>query len=216
MNDVYGRRDSLSSPLSSGVAVLRDVIVSVNAIVIGRNRGELRRLTTSACSKGLHSRLPPSSCASVYCSPSNSVFRLLTLTILQIFSLTSIVDAKVFSTQMSQRVVETINGRLRGILVELPIEGRPSVDAYLGIEYGSLHSGELRFLPPTSPTTRPWTGIRTAMKFKPVCPQPMPDFEELQRTAPDFVIEHLKRIVPFIERQQEDCLYLNVYVPAPG
>jgi carboxylesterase type B len=143
------------------------------------------------------------------------VFRLLAL-IIQIFTLTSIVDAKVFSTQMSQRVVETRYGRLRGILVELPIQSLPSVDAYLGIEYGSLHSGELRFLPPTSPATRPWTGIRTAMKFKPVCPQPLPDFDELQKTAPEFVIEHLKRIVPFIERQQEDCLHLNVYVPAPG
>jgi len=125
------------------------------------------------------------------------------------------VDGKVFSTQMSRRVVVTRYGRLRGILIDLPEPTLPPVEAYLGLQYGSLLGGELRFLPPTSPVTR-WEGIRTALKFKPVCPQPLPDLNDVARHAPAAVVDRLRRIVPFLEQQQEDCLYLNVYVPVRG
>jgi len=135
---------------------------------------------------------------------------LLTLTLLM-----CVVDAKVFSTQMSRRVVSTRYGRLRGILIDLPEPTLPQVEAYLGLEYASLLGGELRFLPPTSPVTR-WDGIRTALKFKPVCPQPLPDLNELTQHAPVAAVDRLRRIVPFLDQQQEDCLYLNVYVPVRG
>jgi len=125
------------------------------------------------------------------------------------------VDGKVFSTQMSRRVVSTRYGRLRGILIDLPEPTLLPVEAYLGLEYASLLGGELRFLPPTSPVTR-WDGVRTALKFKPVCPQPLPDLNELAQRAPAAVVDRLRRIVPFLEQQQEDCLYLNVYVPVRG
>ena len=128
---------------------------------------------------------------------------------------TGSVDGKVFSTQMSRRVVTTRYGRLRGILVNLPEPTLPPVEAYLGLEYASLLGGELRFLPPTSPVTR-WDGVRTALKFKPVCPQPLPDLNDIARRAPSSVVDRLRRIVPFLEQQQEDCLYLNVYVPVRG
>lgn len=116
---------------------------------------------------------------------------------------------------MSQRVVVTRHGRLRGILITLPDPQLPPVEAYLGLEYASLLGGELRFMPPTTPTTASWEGVRTALKFKPVCPQPVPDVDAMAAagTASAEVVEHLRRIVPFLERQQEDCLYLNVYVP---
>jgi len=126
-----------------------------------------------------------------------------------------LVDGKVFSTQMSRRVVSTRYGRLRGILIDLPEPTLPPVEAYLGLEYGSLLGGELRFLPPTSPVTR-WDGIRTALKFKPVCPQPLPDLSDVAKRTPAAVVDRLRRIVPFLEQQQEDCLYLNVYVPVRG
>ena len=125
------------------------------------------------------------------------------------------VDGKVFSTQMSRRVVVTRYGLLRGILIDLPEPTLPPVEAYLGLEYGSLLGGELRFLPPTSPVTR-WDGVRTALKFKPVCPQPLPDLNAIAKRAPAAVVDRLRRIVPFLEQQQEDCLYLNVYVPVRG
>jgi len=138
-------------------------------------------------------------------------FVLLTLTLM----LPGFVNGKVFSTQMSRRVVITRYGLLRGILIDLPEPTLPPVEAYLGLEYGSLLGGELRFLPPTSPMTR-WDGVRTALKFKPVCPQPLPDLSDVAKRAPATVVDRLRRIVPFLEQQQEDCLYLNVYVPVRG
>jgi len=138
-------------------------------------------------------------------------FVLLTLTL----TLRGFVDGKVFSTQMSRRVVVTRYGLLRGILIDLPEPTLPPVEAYLGLEYGSLLGGELRFLPPTSPVTR-WDGVRTALKFKPVCPQPLPNLNDVAKRAPAAVVDRLRRTVPFLEQQQEDCLYLNVYVPVRG
>lgn len=121
-------------------------------------------------------------------------------------------EAKVFAIKMSQRVVTTQYGKLKGILITLPDPGLPQVEAYLGIEYASLLNGDLRFMPPTSPVGK-WDGVRSAIKFKPVCPQRMPDLEELERRMPAERVEHLRRVRAFLERQQEECLNLNVYVP---
>jgi len=123
---------------------------------------------------------------------------------------TSLVDAKLFSTQMSQRIINTPHGRLRGLLITLPNGTLPSVEAYLGLEFASLRGRELRFMPPTVGRTGAWTGVKTALKFRPICPQPVPS---------DITSERLARLLPFLEPQQEDCLYLNVYVPlgpSPG
>jgi len=123
---------------------------------------------------------------------------------------TSLVDAKLFSTQMSQRIINTAYGRLRGLLITLPNRTLPPVEAYLGLEYASLRGRELRFMPPTVSRTGPWYGVKTALKFRPICPQHVP--AEIRS-------ERLGRILPFLEPQQEDCLYLNVYVPlgpSPG
>lgn len=125
------------------------------------------------------------------------------------------VDAKVYATQMSQGIVTTQYGRLRGILVTEPEKDMPQVEAYLGLEYASLLGGELRFMPPTSPVGK-WNGVKPALKFKPVCPQRLPDLTKTAKISPRFVYEHYKRLMPFLEAQQEDCLNLNVYRPATG
>jgi len=120
------------------------------------------------------------------------------------------VDAKLFSTQMSQRIINTAHGRLRGLLINLPNATLPPVEAYLGLEYASLRGRELRFMPPTVGGAAAWDGVRTALKFRPICPQNVPTH---------IASERLGRILPFLEPQQEDCLYLNVYVPlgaSPG
>jgi neuroligin len=122
-------------------------------------------------------------------------------------------ESKLFSTQMSQRIISTRQGRLRGILIQFPDQSLPPVEAYLGLEYASLLGGELRFMPPTSSPSTGWDGVRTALKFKPVCPQRLPDVELLEGHAPSHVVQRLRRILPFLEPQQEDCLYLNIYVP---
>ena len=116
---------------------------------------------------------------------------------------------------MSQGIVTTQYGRLRGILVTEPEKDMPQVEAYLGLEYASLLGGELRFMPPTSPVGK-WNGVKPALKFKPVCPQRLPDLTKTAKVSPRFVHDHYKRLMPFLEAQQEDCLNLNVYRPATG
>lgn len=123
--------------------------------------------------------------------------------------------AKVFSTQMSPRVINTQYGKLRGVLVTLPNRHLPLVEAYLGLQYASILGGELRFMPPTSPMQK-WDGIKVALMFPPVCPQTPPDIDELERTLPLGRADHFKRLLPFLERQNEDCLNLNIYVPVRG
>jgi hypothetical protein len=125
------------------------------------------------------------------------------------------VSSRVFATKMSPNVIETQYGRLRGVLVALPNRSLPPVEAYFGIQYASLLGGELRFMPPTS-TMEKWDNIRVALKFRSVCPQRLPDMERLQREVPLERVEHFKRLLPYLEKQHEECLNLNVYVPVRG
>jgi neuroligin len=120
--------------------------------------------------------------------------------------------AKVFPTQVSQRIVYTQYGPLRGILVTLPNTHLQDVEAYYGLQYASLLSGDLRFMPPTSPMDK-WDQPRLAMKFKPVCPQRLPNLAALQNKIPFGRVEHFQRLIPFLEDQAEECLNLNLYVP---
>lgn len=122
------------------------------------------------------------------------------------------VDGKVFATQMSPRVVETQYGHLRGVLVTLPNNRLPQVEAYLGLQYASIMGNDLRFMPPTGPLDK-WDGIRVALKFRPVCPQRKPDIDAMKRELPLGRVDHISRLLPFLENQAEECLNLNVYVP---
>jgi len=138
------------------------------------------------------------------------------LVVVLISQLWTTVSGKVLATQMSARVVQTQYGKLRGVLVTLSNRRLPLVEAYLGLQYASLLGGELRFMPPTS-TTEKWDGIRVALRYRPVCPQPSPPrppagSEGTGRTSPRD--DHIERIRPFLERQSEECLNLNIYVPA--
>lgn len=89
-------------------------------------------------------------------------------------------------------LVETPLGVLSGVVA------RPGVAAFLGIPYAAPPVGALRWRAPQPAT--PWAGVRDAAAFGPDGPQlPNPRL----RAA----------------RQDEDCLYLNVWAPqgaAPG
>lgn len=97
----------------------------------------------------------------------------------------------------------------------------PDVEAYLGVPYATPPTGGLRFMPPVTPTH--WRGVRLANKPTPVCPQRIPEenlaamrsqneSETLKRmTRTRF--EYLRRLIPMLGNQSEDCLYLNIYVP---
>lgn len=70
-------------------------------------------------------------------------------------------------------------------------------------------------MPPVTPST--WRNPRLADRFSPVCPQspPMPG-EEALFEIPRGRLAQLKRLLPLLANQSEDCLYLNLYVPRSG
>ncbi|XP_046386328.1 neuroligin 4-like [Ischnura elegans] len=139
----------------------------------------------------------------------------------------------------SPRVVQTQSGALRGIVLELrslgvraglssgrsqqgqqgvqvpPLE---SVEAFWGVRYAEPPTGELRFAPPKA--AGKWEGVRLADRFAPVCPQKFPvDFfnrTEALSIMPKGRYLRLRRTLPLLTNQSEDCLFLNLYVPGGG
>uniref|UniRef100_T1JSF3 Carboxylesterase type B domain-containing protein n=1 Tax=Tetranychus urticae TaxID=32264 RepID=T1JSF3_TETUR len=110
-------------------------------------------------------------------------------------------------------IVSTKYGSLRGVHVNLMHNLQP-VEMFLGIPYASPPTGKLRFMPPVTPAH--WNGIRMADSFGHVCPQNLPNItneaESLRKMTRDR-LTHLKRLIPLLQNQSEDCLYLNIYTP---
>jgi para-nitrobenzyl esterase len=82
-------------------------------------------------------------------------------------------------------VVSTADGAVRGKTVA-------ATDEFLGIPYAAPPVGALRWQPPQPP--KAWPGVRAATSFGPHCPQPSSSFG--------------------VASMSEDCLYLNVFIPA--
>ncbi|TRY71253.1 hypothetical protein DNTS_035741 [Danionella cerebrum] len=106
--------------------------------------------------------------------------------------------------------VNTQYGKLRGARVSLHSEILGPVDQYLGVPYATPPIGEKRFLPPDSPSS--WSGIKNATQFAPVCPQ------NIHNAVPEIMMPiwftfNLDIVATYIQDQNEDCLYLNIYVP---
>lgn len=119
--------------------------------------------------------------------------------------------------KLSSRVVSTKYGSLRGSITTLPNKQWRPVEIYLGVPYASPPIGSLRFMPPVTPAH--WRGVRSADKFSAVCPQNFPDIQnetEALKSMPTGRREYLKRLIPLLQNQSEDCLYLNIYTPALG
>jgi neuroligin len=77
--------------------------------------------------------------------------------------------------------------------------------------------GKLRFMPPVTPAI--WSGTRSAQSSGPVCPQKLIDVNnetEALKTMTTGRLNILKRLLPTLQNQSEDCLYLNIYAPAVG
>lgn len=120
-------------------------------------------------------------------------------------------------TPLTSRTVRTKYGDVSGVIVTLDSKHLEPVEVFRGIPYASPPLGSLRFMPPV--TGALWSGVKIADKFSPVCPQRLPDvFNETAalKKMPKGRLEYLKRILPHLQNQSEDCLYLNIYAPAQG
>lgn len=56
-------------------------------------------------------------------------------------------------------------------------------------------------------------------RFGPVCPQRLPNIANetaALEKMPKGRLEYLRRLLPYLQNQSEDCLYLNIYVPIHG
>ncbi|EAT45588.1 AAEL003134-PA, partial [Aedes aegypti] len=115
------------------------------------------------------------------------------------------------------RVVHIKYGSVSGTIEHLEGRHLDPVEAFRGIPYASPPVGTLRFMPPV--TGALWSGVKKADRFSPVCPQRLPDIANetaaLER-MPRGRLEYLKRLLPYLKNQSEDCLYLNIYVPTQG
>ena len=89
-------------------------------------------------------------------------------------------------------IVSTRSGRIEGTT-----ENRQFV--FKGIPYAAPPVGALRWMPPRP--VAPWTGVRPAKEFRPICPQnPMPGPQMIATLQVD-------------DPQDEDCLFLNIWTP---
>ena len=79
------------------------------------------------------------------------------------------------------------------------------VAVYKGIPFGVPPLGDLRWKP-AQPAT-PWEGVRAADKFGPACMQP----HQRERAPNNRAVD-----LPDSPPVSEDCLYLNVWTPAPS
>ncbi|CAH0557838.1 unnamed protein product [Brassicogethes aeneus] len=120
------------------------------------------------------------------------------------------------NAKISTRIVQTRYGRLQGLIV--PMDSHrylKPIEVFLGVPYATPPVKSNRFSPTRTPS--PWDGVRVSDKQGPVCPQKLPDITNetaALEKMPKGRLDYLKRLLPYLKNQSEDCLYLNIYAPA--
>ncbi|GAB0094904.1 Carboxylic ester hydrolase [Sergentomyia squamirostris] len=104
-------------------------------------------------------------------------------------------------------------GTLRGVVRFMhPQSGLRDVDQFLGIPYAEPPINSKRFMPPGAPL--PWSDVRIFSELPPVCPQNLPNLQMSNGTLSKGRYNQLKRLLPYLKSEREDCLYLNIYMPS--
>lgn len=112
------------------------------------------------------------------------------------------------------REVQIKQGRIVGIVREMSSKLRlKNVDQYLGIPYAEAPVDSRRFMPPSPPLV--WQGVKYANKMGDVCPQKLPNLADSNGFSKGRY-DQIKRLLPFLSSESEDCLYLNLYVTSYG
>ncbi|XP_043469223.1 neuroligin-4, X-linked [Leptopilina heterotoma] len=135
-----------------------------------------------------------------------------------LFLYVSISFSKEIKIKINPRIINTRYGKVQGLIQSFEYNKflKP-IDVYLGMPYATPPTGNNRFSPTRAPS--PWDGIRLFDSVGPVCPQNYPDISnepEILTQMPRGRIEYLKRLLPYLQNQSEDCLYLNIYAPTMG
>ncbi|XP_064120970.1 neuroligin-4, X-linked-like [Macrobrachium nipponense] len=112
--------------------------------------------------------------------------------------------------------IATKYGQLRGFYREVTSRNL-RVACYLGVPYATPPVGANRFSPTRALSQ--WVGVHDATHFGPSCPQRLPDISNETAALTRMSrarYNRLRRYFPVLRRQNEDCLYLNIYVPDEG
>lgn len=112
------------------------------------------------------------------------------------------------------REVQIKQGKIIGIVREMSSKLRlKNVDQFLGIPYAEAPIDSRRFMPPSPPLA--WQGVKYANKMGDVCPQKLPNLADSNGFTKGRY-DQIKRLLPFLTSESEDCLYLNLYVTSYG
>nr|XP_018668128.1 neuroligin-4, X-linked isoform X2 [Ciona intestinalis] len=106
-------------------------------------------------------------------------------------------------------LIRTNSGNIKGFKKVLDNNSIKPVIQFLGIPYAAPPIGKLRWQ--RTEKAKPWNGVRNASEFGPICPQPrsgpLPSvLLPIWYKANNSLVRKM--------RMDEDCLYLNIYVPA--
>lgn len=116
------------------------------------------------------------------------------------------------------KLVFTKQGPVRGRRIEVRpdlLSGDGLVDAFFGLPYAYPPTGQMRFMPPSSPQS--WSPrVREAVELPAVCPQVIPDLSDKAKALRYMTVgryNYLIKLFQHLKDQSEDCLYLNIYTP---
>jgi hypothetical protein len=109
-------------------------------------------------------------------------------------------------------------GRVRGLLIELPATGRRKMtptEAFYGLSYATLRTGQLRFQRPTNPHEK-WRETKFLNETKSPCSQRrlnLSNADEVSYMYPQGRREHISNVELYTTLTSEECLTLTLYKP---